>query len=39
MLFNHPDIVGYDSTKVRNVQEIALSPSPITNYWEWKVAG
>jgi len=39
VLFNHPDIVGYDSTKVQNVQEIALSPSPITNYWEWKVTG
>lgn len=39
VLFNFPDIVGYDSTKVQNVIKIALSPSPITNYWEWKLAG
>jgi peptide/nickel transport system substrate-binding protein len=38
-LFNHPDIVAYDSTKVTGVEEMALSPSPLHNYWEWKLTG
>ena len=39
ILVNHPDIVGYDSTKVTGVEQMALSPSPLHNYWEWKLAG
>jgi len=39
ILFNHPDIVGFDSTKVTGVQQMGLATSPLFNYWEWKVAG
>jgi len=39
VLFNHPDIVGYDSKRLTGVNAISLSPSPVHNYWEWKVTG
>ncbi len=38
ILYQTPDIVGYDSTKVSNVSTIPVSPGVIWNYWEWKLA-
>jgi peptide/nickel transport system substrate-binding protein len=38
LLFQFPDIVGYDSTKVTGVSDAPLSPTFIWNFWEWKLA-
>lgn len=39
ILYQYPDIVGYDSNKVSNVSSIPVSPGVFYNYWEWKLAG
>jgi peptide/nickel transport system substrate-binding protein len=36
LLFQFPDIVGYDSTKVTGVTDAPLSPTFLWNYWDWK---
>ena len=38
LLFQFPDIVGYDSSKVTGVSDAPLSPTFIWNFWEWKLA-
>jgi len=39
ILYQYPDIVGYDSNKVENISSIPVSPGVFFNYWEWKLAG
>lgn len=39
ILYQTPDIVGYDTTKVTNVSTIPVSPGVFWNFWEWKLAG
>ena len=39
ILYQYPDIVGFDSTKVTNVSSIPTSPLVFFNFWEWKLAG
>lgn len=39
ILYQYPDIVGYDSNKVSNISSIPVSPGVFYNYWEWKLAG
>jgi peptide/nickel transport system substrate-binding protein len=39
ILYQYPDIVGYDSNKVTNVSSIPVSPGVFYNYWEWKLSG
>ena len=39
ILYQYPDIVGFDSTKVSNVSSIPTSPNVFFNFWEWKLAG
>ena len=39
LLFQFPDIVGYDSTKVTGVSDAPLSPTFLWNYWDWKAVG
>ncbi|HHU40444.1 MAG TPA: ABC transporter family substrate-binding protein [Propionibacterium sp.] len=36
-IFQFPEITGYDSTKIKNVKSIALSPTFFWNFWEWEV--
>jgi len=38
LLFQFPDIVGYNSTTVTGVGDAPLSPTFLWNYWEWKTA-
>ncbi|MTD12921.1 ABC transporter family substrate-binding protein [Nakamurella sp. YIM 132087] len=38
-IFQHPDIVGFDSTKVTGVGSIPVVPAVFYNFWEWKIAG
>lgn len=38
VLFQFPDIVGYNSNAVTGVGDAPLSPTFIWNYWEWKAA-
>ncbi len=38
ILYQYPDIVGFDSTKVTNVSSIPVSPRLFWNFWEWKLA-
>jgi len=38
ILYQTPDIVGYDSTKVTGVATVPVSPGVFWNYWEWKLA-
>ena len=37
-LYQLPDIVGFDSTKVSGVSSIPVSPGVFFNFWEWKLA-
>ena len=39
ILYQYPDIVGFDSTKVSNVSSIPVTPTVFWNFWEWKLAG
>ncbi len=39
ILYQYPDIVGYDSNKVTGVSSVPTSPGVFYNYWEWKLAG
>ncbi|WP_157695118.1 ABC transporter substrate-binding protein [Nakamurella panacisegetis] len=39
ILYQYPDIVGYDSTKISNVSSVPVSPGVFYNFWEWKLAG
>lgn len=39
VLYQFPDIVGFDSNKVTNVSSIPVSPQVFWNFWEWKLAG
>ncbi len=39
ILYQYPDIVGYDSNKVSNISSIPVSPGVFYNYWEWKLTG
>lgn len=39
VLFQFPDIIGYDSTKVTGVAGITVVPGVFFNFWEWKIAG
>jgi peptide/nickel transport system substrate-binding protein len=36
LLFQFPDIVGYNSNKVTGVTDAPLSPTFLWNYWAWK---
>jgi len=38
ILYQYPDIVGYDANKVTNVSSIPVSPSVFWNFWEWKLS-
>lgn len=38
LLYQYPDIVGYNSTTVTGVGDAPLSPTFLWNYWEWKTA-
>jgi len=38
ILYQTPDIVGYDSNKVTGVSTVPVSPGVFWNYWEWKLA-
>ncbi len=38
ILYQYPDIVGFDSSKVTNVSSIPVSPQLFWNFWEWKLA-
>ncbi len=38
LLFQFPDIVGYNSTTVTGVSDAPLSPTFLWNYWDWKTA-
>ena len=39
ILYQTPDIVGYDSNKITNISSIPCSPGVFYNFWEWKLAG
>ena len=36
LLYQFPDIVGYNSTTVTGVTDAPLSPTFLWNYWDWK---
>ncbi len=38
VLYQTPDVVGYDSTKVTGVSSIPFVPGVFYNFWEWKAA-
>lgn len=38
VLFQYPDIVGYNSSAVSGVSDAPLSPTFLWNFWEWKLA-
>ncbi len=38
LLFQFPDIVGYNSNKVSGVGDAPLSPTFLWNYWVWQTA-
>lgn len=37
ILYQYPDVVGYDSTKISNISSIPVVPQVFWNYWEWKL--
>ena len=37
-IFQFPEITGIDTTKVKGVSSIPLSPTYFWNFWEWEVA-
>ncbi len=39
LLYQYPDIVGYNSNTVTGVGDAPLSPTFLWNLWEWKAAG
>ncbi len=39
ILYQYPDIVGYDSNKISNISSVPVSPGVFYNYWEWKLTG
>ncbi len=36
VLYEYPDIVAFDSSKVTGVSSIPVSPGVFWNFWEWK---
>ena len=39
ILYQYPDIVGYDSNKITNISSVPVSPGVFYDYWDWKLAG
>jgi peptide/nickel transport system substrate-binding protein len=39
ILFQFPDIIGYDTNKVTGVAGITVVPGVFFNFWEWKATG
>jgi peptide/nickel transport system substrate-binding protein len=39
ILYQYPDIVGYDANKIENVSSVPVTPGVFYNYWEWKLTG
>ena len=37
ILYQYPDVVGYDSTKISNISTIPVVPQVFYNFWEWKL--
>ncbi len=38
ILYQYPDVVGYDSKKISNISTIPVVPQVFWNYWEWKLS-
>lgn len=39
ILFQFPEIIGFDSAKVTGVAGITVVPGVFFNFWEWKATG
>ena len=38
ILYQYPDVVGYDSNKLTGISTIPVVPQVLWNYWEWKLS-